>query len=128
VGIQGGETQRAVEAAAGGNGLGDYDFSLEHDGIERTYKVHVPPSYNKYSPTPVIINLHGGGGNADRQIDMSKMNDTSDKEGFIVIYPDGTGQKLFGNLLATWNAEFVDSHCHDYPRNDHYVDFGDGDA
>jgi polyhydroxybutyrate depolymerase len=104
VGSQGGETQRAVEAAVGGKGPGDYDFSLEHDGIERTYKVHVPPSYNKYSPTPVIINLHGGGGNAEGQIEVSRMNETSDEEGFIVVYPNGTGTQMWGRLFGTWNS------------------------
>jgi polyhydroxybutyrate depolymerase len=85
-------------------GAGDYDFSLEFGGLLRTYKIHVPPSYNKKSPMPAILNLHGGGGNADGQIRTSWMNATADKDGFITIYPDGTGKKILGKFFGTWNS------------------------
>ena len=39
------------------SGHGDYKFSLEHQGVERLYYVHVPSSYNKNIPTPVILTL-----------------------------------------------------------------------
>jgi polyhydroxybutyrate depolymerase len=83
---------------------GDYDFSLENGGLQRVYKVHVPPSYDQKSPMPAILNLHGGGGNSDGQISISQMNMTADKDGFIVIYPDGTGKKTMGEAFETWNS------------------------
>jgi len=83
---------------------GDYDFSLDQDGLRRTYKVHVPPSYDEKSPIPAILNLHGGGGSAEGQINISQMNETADKKGFISIYPDGTGKKIVGKSFETWNS------------------------
>ncbi len=35
--------------------------------------------------------FHGGGGEADGQRDHSQMNPLADREGFIVVYPNGTG-------------------------------------
>lgn len=85
-------------------GAGDYDFSIDYGGLSRTYKVHVPSSYSKKSPLPAVLNLHGGGGNSERQINVSQMNVTADKNGFIVVYPDGTGKKILGKLFGTWNS------------------------
>jgi polyhydroxybutyrate depolymerase len=35
---------------------------------------------------------------------MSLLNDKADKEGFIVLYPNGTGPKFRRHNLLTWNA------------------------
>ena len=51
---------------------------------------------------PVVLNLHGGGGNARAQQRYARMDALADRERFIVVYPNGTGR--FGNLLLTWNA------------------------
>lgn len=85
-------------------GPGDYDFSLIHDGLSRKYKVHVPPSYDKISKTPAIIAIHGGAGNADGSINFFQLNPKSDKEGFIVVYPEGTGPVVLGELRGSWNG------------------------
>jgi len=42
---------------------GDYRFELEAGDRTRSYWVHVPPQAVS-GPLPVIISLHGGGGNA----------------------------------------------------------------
>lgn len=74
------------------------------DSIERTYIIHVPESYDDSSPTPLVLVLHGGGGNAENIAEVSGFNKKADEEGFIVVYPDGNG-KLPRKLL-TWNAGF----------------------
>jgi len=84
-------------------GSGDYDFSLEHDGLTRTYKVHVPPSYDADSPFPLVIYLHGGGGNADAAY-SDGIDKASDKNGFILAAPEGTGEIILGKLRASWNG------------------------
>jgi polyhydroxybutyrate depolymerase len=83
---------------------GDFDFSLQHDGLERVYKVHVPSSYNKENKTPLILALHGGGGSAEAGPEFFGLNAKSDQEGFIVVYPEGTGKKIFGKTFGVWNA------------------------
>jgi polyhydroxybutyrate depolymerase len=74
---------------------GDEDFSVIIDGIERTYTVSAPTSYDG-APTPVVFNFHGLGSNGFEQRLFSKMDAVSDAEGFIAVYPNGTGE--------SWNA------------------------
>ena len=83
---------------------GDYRFGFTHDGITREYLVHVPRSY-RGAPTPVLIALHGGGGDDDFQADDSryKLISKSEQAGFIAVFPNGYSRFRSG-VLATWNA------------------------
>jgi len=83
---------------------GDYRFSFVHDGITREYLVHVPRSY-RGGLTPVLVALHGGGGDADFQADDSKYRliSKSEQAGFIAVFPNGYSRFPSG-ILATWNA------------------------
>src|SRR5262245_48703296 len=83
---------------------GDYRFSFEHGGTTRFYLVHVPKNYRPGRPTPMLIALHGGGGNADYQANDSKYGliSKSEEAGFIAVFPNGFS-RLAGKL-ATWNA------------------------
>jgi polyhydroxybutyrate depolymerase len=83
---------------------GDYRFSFVHDGLTREYLVHVPRGY-RGTPAPMLIALHGGGGDADFQADDSKYKLISKSEaaGFIAVFPNGYSRFPNG-MLATWNA------------------------
>lgn len=80
-------------------------FKVEHQGLERLYKVHLPASYNGKTALPLIVVMHGGGGNMEYQ--SSERNygliSKSEEEGFIVVFPNGTSRFKNGKL-ATWNA------------------------
>ena len=84
---------------------GDYRFSFVHDGITREYLVHVPASYRPGRSTPMLVALHGGGGDADFQADDSryKLISKSEAAGFIAVFPNGYSRMPSG-VLATWNA------------------------
>lgn len=84
---------------------GDYRFSFLHDGITREYRVHVPANYLPGRPTPMLIALHGGGGDAASQADESKYRliSKSEQAGFIAVFPNGYSRWPSG-VLATWNA------------------------
>lgn len=80
-------------------------YALRHDGIERRYMVHVPRKYNPRKPVPLLLALHGGGGDMEY---MAKdkfygLTPKADKEGFIVVYPNGYSGLKSGKL-ATWNG------------------------
>ena len=42
-------------------------FTLNHDGVIRSYYVAYPADINPEENAPLIINMHGYGGNAEQQ-------------------------------------------------------------
>ncbi len=81
---------------------GDHNRTVNVDRRTRSFLVHVPPGYDGKRPVPVVLAFHGGGGNAETMVRFSGLNEKADKEGFLVVYPNGTG-KLADRLL-TFNA------------------------
>jgi len=86
-----------------GGASDEVEHRLTHDGRTRTYLVH---DYGRDQPAPVMIVLHGGGGNAANAVQMTGMNRLAAREGLIAVYPNGTAGREGGRLL-TWNA----GHC-----------------
>lgn len=84
-------------------GATDQNFSIEHDGLTRKYKVHVPKNYSKNANAPVVIYVHGGAGDM-RAAYMDGMDKMSDKHGFILAVPEGTGEVKLGHLRGSWNG------------------------
>lgn len=84
---------------------GDHHFTLRHDGHERAYRVHVPRSYRPGTPAPLLLALHGGGGNMDFQADDARYGliTLSEREGVVLVFPNGHS-KLRSGQFATWNA------------------------
>lgn len=80
---------------------GDHTRTLQVDGHERTYLVHVPPKYDPRTPMPVVLAFHGGGANAGNMVVFSGLNEKADQAGFIVAYPEGSGRS---ERLLTFNA------------------------
>jgi polyhydroxybutyrate depolymerase len=79
---------------------------LVSDGMDRYARVHVPAGWDGVSPLPVVLAFHGGGGNAVQFADHTRMDLTADREGFLLVYPEGTGPlSAFGRFrLQTWNV------------------------
>lgn len=92
----------AVTAAQGALAPGDHEFSIRHDGHRRTYLVYVPSQAAAGRQLAVVLNFHGGGGNARTQKWYSRMDESAAREGFVAVYPNGTGG--FAGRLLTWNA------------------------
>jgi polyhydroxybutyrate depolymerase len=80
---------------------GDATRSLVYAGIERTYVLHIPAGYDATRPTPLVLAFHGIGLNAEEMIRISGLNEQADISGFIVAYPNGTGEN------KSWNG----GHC-----------------
>jgi poly(3-hydroxybutyrate) depolymerase len=78
------------------------NVTVRHDGMKRTALVRVPPQVAERRPLPVVLNFHGGGGNAMGQERYARMDAVADREGFIVVYPNGIG--VMQDSLLTWNA------------------------
>ena len=60
-------------------------------GQTRDYLLYVPKSYQPTVPTALIISMHGFAEWPAHQAEISRWNDLADQNGFIVVYPAGTG-------------------------------------
>ncbi len=86
-------------------GPGDYRFEIQHGGMTRSYRIHVPRGFSPSRPVPLVFSFHGGGANMDIQADdryyglISKANEA----GFVAVFPNGYSPLPSGKL-ATWNA------------------------
>jgi polyhydroxybutyrate depolymerase len=78
--------------------------SLTVGGLARTYVVHLPNGQRPTAPVPLVVVFHGGGGNAANAARMTGMDAKADREGFIAVYPDGTGRREGAEILLTWNT------------------------
>ena len=71
--------------------------------LERSFSVYVPRAYDgTRTPIPLVLVLHGAGGNADQVARITGMSEIADKAPFIAVFPEGTARKEHG--LLTWNA------------------------
>lgn len=99
-------------------GPGDAELTVTHEGRRRSYLVHVPRRQST-GPMPVVLAFHGGGGNASGFKDYAGLDAVADREGFVVVYPNGTGP--LRNLLLTFNAG---NNCCGAARNQNVDDVG----
>lgn len=97
------DTQKDGEAQI--SKAGDYSLSFEHNGVTRMYRLHVPIKYNPQNSMPLLLALHGGGGDMSYQANDKyyKLISKSEEAGFIVAFPNGYSHFKSGKF-ATWNA------------------------
>lgn len=84
-------------------GAGNYGRKMEFQELDRFYEIHVPPSYKPGTPMPLVMVLHGGGGNPSVVRFQSSMSEVADRNNFIVVYPAGTGT-MFNDRFLYWNS------------------------
>jgi polyhydroxybutyrate depolymerase len=81
---------------------GDYEIYLNHQSLRRSYMVHVPPQAAAKRALPVVMSFHGGGSNAEVMRTYTRMDVAADRDGYIVVYPNGSSG--FQGRFLTWNA------------------------
>lgn len=81
--------------------IDDEEIALTHAGRRRSYLIHVPER-GRDRERPLVLAFHGGGGNAPGFRDYAGLNAVADREGFIVVYPNGTGP--LRTTLLTFHA------------------------
>ena len=71
--------------------LNQTNGSLVSSGQKREYLLHVPPKYDRARPTALVISMHGAALWPAAQMKTTQWNKVADEQGFIVVYPSGTG-------------------------------------
>lgn len=64
--------------------------------VQRTYWLHVPASYKKGAPTPVLLVFHGWGSLGYHIHDRFGFDTLGETEGYISVYPDGMNDCVEG--------------------------------
>jgi polyhydroxybutyrate depolymerase len=62
----------------------------------RDYVLHTPSGYDGTKTLPLVVDLHGATSWATQQLMRDKWGNMADKQGFLVVAPDG--------VQMTWNA------------------------
>ena len=78
----------------------DKRSAFTYEGHKRSYSVHVPPSYDGKTAMPVVFVLHGARGSGRQAAGDYGWNELADKEGFIVVYPNGLAKP--GQAAGPW--------------------------
>jgi polyhydroxybutyrate depolymerase len=94
---------------------GDHTRSLVVADRQRDFLVHIPRSYDGAKPVPVVLAFHGGGSNARQMQHFCGLDEKADAEGFLVVYPSGTGRT---EQLLTWNG----GNCCGYAQHENVDD------
>ena len=65
--------------------------TLQHDGIEREYFIHLPPDYQqRNSNVPLVVAIHGYTSTATGFQVAHGLNRHADENGYAVVYPQGS--------------------------------------
>jgi polyhydroxybutyrate depolymerase len=68
---------------------GQWTQVLRFEGRDRTYELYVPPKYTGRQAVPVVFNFHGFGSNAKQQMIYGNFRPEADRDGFLIVAPDG---------------------------------------
>jgi polyhydroxybutyrate depolymerase len=66
-------------------------YTMEHSGITRTFRVHVPKGYRNNVPAPLVTYFHGWGGNENEILGNKRVTSQADRRGYILVAPRGLG-------------------------------------
>ncbi|MBA9007636.1 alpha/beta hydrolase family esterase [Thermomonospora cellulosilytica] len=102
-----GRERPPAEVAGVPTAAGTHRLKLDAGGVnKREYRLRVPPQLadrrwrdgRPAEPLPLVVAMHGGAANAERMERISGLDETADREGVLVAYPEG--------WLMSWNAGF----------------------
>ncbi|MGB2695740.1 MAG: PHB depolymerase family esterase [Dehalococcoidia bacterium] len=88
---------------------GDFNETVASGGLTRNYILHVPPSYIGSDAVPLVLNIHGLGGNPTQQAGYTGLPAKADAEGFITVAPLGTSTGGFG--VPHWNFTTIEPYA-----------------
>lgn len=82
---------------------GNFNF----DGLNRTYSVYLPSSFQPDESIPLLVALHGLTQNGNTMMSFSGFNAIADTGNFVVVYPNGISNSWNVGLSGGSNADDV---------------------
>ncbi len=88
---------------------GTYIFTLHDQGHDRVAVIHLPRAIAEGQKLPLVLALHGAGGNGRQFMDGGQWRKKGDQEEFVVVAPTGLARQLDrrANILTNphvWNS------------------------
>jgi polyhydroxybutyrate depolymerase len=88
-------------SSATGHDPGETTQTIRSSGRDRSYVLYVPPGYTGHRRVPAVFNWHGYGQSAQAQLTYSGFEQVADREGFLIVAPEGQGTPPHFNLTTT---------------------------
>lgn len=104
--------------ALAANPVGKLSSHLTVGDKVRSFDLFVPSTYVPTKPMPLVLNFHGGAGNAESAERMTGISEYAERYGFIVAYPNGSG--MMAKRFLTWNS----GNCCGYAHREEVDDVG----
>jgi polyhydroxybutyrate depolymerase len=92
---------QAKKAGAKPLSSGEHSETIDESGTKRTYIARVPTGFDGKHKLPLVILLHPWTSSAKGVEVYTGMDKESDKDGFMLVLPDGLGK------LQGWNVGFL---------------------
>ncbi len=74
------------------------------DGVARWYLLTTPPTQTGAKPRPVVVDLHGLAEGATLHADTTQFSPKAQADGFIVVFPEGTGSPVGWDIAPATSA------------------------
>ena len=100
----------AISSNLDSQAQGTINGTINYEGIDRTFILYVPSSYNSSSKHPLVFNFHGYGSNASEQMAYGDMRSQADANGFILVHPEALDD-IYGS--SYWNIKGWSQSAHD---------------
>jgi poly(3-hydroxybutyrate) depolymerase len=75
------------------------NVAILSDGATRSYLISIPPKYNAYLPTPLILSYHGGVRTALDQLQLDQLTNPEFNTVSMVVYPQGINVRFSSHIL-----------------------------
>ena len=77
--------------------------TIDHYGVERQFRVHIPTNYKSNETSPLIIGFHGWGGDQNEFLDNETVQSELNEHNYIMISPLGLGSQEPGGFYSSWS-------------------------
>jgi len=84
------------------NGIQSGIYTTHFDGLERTYRVHVPAGLKKGQAAPLLLLFHGWSGDENDYLDEPLVREEADRRGYILLAPRGIGSEAPDGRNNSW--------------------------
>jgi polyhydroxybutyrate depolymerase len=75
---------------------------MNYEGIDRTFRVHVPKGYRNNTAAPLVLVFHGWGGDENEFLGNRSVRSLADRRGYILVAPRGLGSGAPDNSPNSW--------------------------